>query len=251
MKNNTACIEETGISRAWGKAFLKASETTGGKLIPLTVVININSDEPDLRLTPYLNASLTEHQEAEVETVANTIFPFSLWNPNQSASNLFERYERIMPRLHNPKLYRQNQHGLYFERLIDYHGVNQLDHVISTYQRQNRRRSALQAAIFDPEKDHTHQRQRGFPCMQQVAFVPLDQGELAITGFYATQCLFEKAYGNYLGLYRLGCFMGKYMGLRCTRVCCIASTAKYSDGISKISLTSLEESVRNFLANSA
>lgn len=62
--------------------------------------------------------------------------------------------------------------------------------------------------------------------MHQVAFAPSDDGEMAITAFYAMQYLFEKAYGNYLGLCRLGHFMAHELGLRLTQMTCVASIAK-------------------------
>ena len=62
--------------------------------------------------------------------------------------------------------------------------------------------------------------------MQQVAFTPLSNNELSITGYYATQYQFEKAYGNYLGLYNLGRFMAKQLGMELTQVVCMASVLK-------------------------
>ncbi len=64
--------------------------------------------------------------------------------------------------------------------------------------------------------------------MQQVAFVP-DGNELAVTAFYAVQHLFEKAYGNYLGLCRLGHFMAHEMGLQLTRLTCMTSVARLGE----------------------
>lgn len=65
--------------------------------------------------------------------------------------------------------------------------------------------------------------------MQQIAFIPYGNGEMAVTAFYATQYLFEKAYGNYLGLYRLGNFMAHELGLQLTQMTCIAGVAKMGD----------------------
>ena len=36
-------------------------------------------------------------------------------------------------------------------------GVNQLEHIIQTWHKGNHRRTALQAGLFDPLKDHTDQ----------------------------------------------------------------------------------------------
>ena len=152
--------------------------------------------------------------------------------------------------------YHSNRNGVYFQRLIAFghelnmqDGVNQLEHVIQTWSGGNHRRSALQAAVFDPRKDHTNQRQRGFPCLQQVAFARIGDNGLAVTGFYATQYMFERAYGNYLGLCRLGHFMAHEMGLRLSQVVCIATPAmRYR---AKGDLAGLAQQVKAALADFA
>ena len=70
----------------------------------------------------------------------------------------------------------------------------------------------LQAATFDPGRDHVASAQLGFPCLQQVSFEPTAAG-LVVNAFYATQQIFDKAYGNYLGLAQLGAFMAHEMGM--------------------------------------
>ena len=42
---------------------------------------------------------------------------------------------------------------------------------------------------------------------------------------YATQDIVDKAYGNYVGLHRLGMFMAQEMGLKLDRLTCIATPA--------------------------
>ena len=49
---------------------------------------------------------------------------------------------------------------------------------------------------------------------------------LSITGYYATQYVVERAYGNYLGLCRIGRFMAHEMGLRFDQMTCIATPVK-------------------------
>jgi hypothetical protein len=48
------------------------------------------------------------------------------------------------------------------------------------------------------------------------------------------QYLFERAYGNYLGLVRLGRFMAHEMGLQLERVVCMAAVAKLEVGIDEV-----------------
>lgn len=245
-------IEEDNLSVAWSKAFLEVLRA--GEVAPLVVVVNNlgNIDPPEVSpIRRALDAALqVQGNGLDCHQVANTIFPVSLWNPNSSRDVLFERYSKILSRIRS---HQGNHHGVYFQRLMAYGcdsnmrgGRNQLDHVISTWRSGNHRRTALQAAIMDPASDHTNQRRRGFPCLQQVAFAPIGTDRLAVTGFYATQYMFERAYGNYLGLCRLGRFMAHEMGLTLSRMVCIATPAKLG-GSSKRELGGLAQQIGSLL----
>lgn len=226
-------IQERNLSVAWGKAFLAVVHSN--EIAPMVVTINC-ADKPGL-LEPkeipeirfLLDEALTKAcRKPTCHTVANTIFP-SMWNCQADRQELYQRYLGILPQI---RKHRSNRNGIYFERFIAFgtrkdpcDRFNQLEHIIQTWRHGNHRRTALQVAVFDPHQDHTNQRQRGFPCLQQVAFAGSDGTSLSVTGFYATQYIFEKAYGNYLGLWRLGQFMAHEMGLELRRVTCIASQA--------------------------
>ncbi len=247
-------IEETNLSVAWGKAFVEVFEAN--EIAPLVVVIKglSNSEPPEIpAIRTKLDDALSKKANGlTCHTVANTIFPLTYWNPGRHRKCLYNRYLKALPRI---LTHRSNCYGVYFQRLISYgksdtraESVNQLEHIISTWKRGNHRRSALQASLMDPTEDHTHQRQRGFPCLQQVAFAPAKDGGLSVTGFYAKQYMFRRAYGNYLGLCRLGRFMAAEMGLTLSKVICIATPAA-RDGTKK-SLRNLYDSVRKALTHS-
>ena len=249
--NKSLTIEGENLSIVWARAFLHLMSRS--EIAPLTVMIRGFSDEESIEVAPIrelLDDALGADEKAlSCHEVANTIFPISLWNPQADRQQLYERYLRIIPRVLR---HRRNRYGVYFQRLIAYGydrankgGVNQLEHIIQTWHRGNHRRSALQAAIFDPTRDHTNQPVRGFPCLQQVAFAYEGNDGLTVTGFYATQHIFERAYGNYLGLYRLGRFMAQEMGRQLTQVTCVASPAK-RDG-TKGSLQELARGVEAIL----
>ena len=174
----------------------------------------------------------------------------SLWNPNADCSKLFARFDKAWPRI---KKCSQNRRGSYFFRMTNFRGteeekpINQLKHVISTYNSGNHRRSALIATIFDPALDHKNNRQLGFPCLQQVSFSPDGNGGLVVTGTYTTQFLFDRAYGNYLGLCRLGEFMAKEMGLKFVQMNCIALVGQRGTP-SKTELKPLVERLKSEMA---
>ena len=249
-KENIQIIDEN-LSVAWAKAFLTSMNPGVEEISPLTITVtglknNTAVEVPEIRYS--LDLALADCGQFSVDTTASTIFPWSLWNPQMEAQALYDRYERVLPAL--KKAQSQNRYGLYFERLISFgEGKrNQLDYIIETYKRGNHRRSALQATILNPLQDQTDQRQRGFPCLQQIAFIPgQSTRELSIHAFYATQYLFNRAYGNLLGLARLAYFIAHELGLQFSQLSCTAAVAKYGD-VSKRRLNDLRSKLESMVS---
>jgi len=244
-------VEGNNLSIVWAKTFQLAMSP--GPTPPIFASIS-NPNEGDLE-RPYirhvLDVSLSSFNESSVSTVANTIFPITMWNPSQDREQLYKRYKDAWPRIRQCPA---NRNGTYFNRLINYTGEgtsNQLEHIITIWngdgmKRPTRRHTALQTSIFDPNKDHSRSPQHGFPCLQQVSFTPLGakgRNGLSVTGLYPTQLIFEKAYGNYLGLYRLGSFMAHEMNISLAQVNCISIRPNYSHNRGKSELNFLHENI--------
>jgi hypothetical protein len=218
-------IEDDNLSFAWARA-IRPLMTGGPKEIaPLIVSIRKFDDGvpiEDAAVRSELDAGLERSNMQNCDTVANTIFPLSMWNADAPRAQLFDRFWRILPRL--IKSSPMNRHGTYFQRLVEGgppKHANQLDFVISNFLSRKRvRRSALQVAVYDAQRDLTSAAMRGFPCLQHVTFAPVDGNGLNLNAFYATQFAFERAYGNYLGLCRLGHFVAHELGRTLTRVTC-------------------------------
>ena len=224
-------IRQRSINEAWRQAVRVARENRG-RVTGLTVIIeeicNGQADE-DMQFRNDLNRVLYDHGKASVETVARTIFPSGLWNPKAPRQQLYERFLRVLPKLRGC---RKNNKGQYFERLINFPGArgspgfNQLEQIIGAYQKTHRV-TALQACLMNPLTDLNNSPYLGFPCLQQLAFIPdAGEGSLAVMGFYPMHYLFERAYGNYLGLINLGHFMATEMGLSLRRMICVAGVAQ-------------------------
>ena len=177
-----------------------------------------------------LDQLLKRKDRYSVENVAFTIFPQRYWEMSRGDRNrLFEQYRKTFPRLQAMNR-KANSCGLYFERMMMYGrgpcNGNQLEWILSQYNsRKGVRRSMLQATTFDPGRDHVTSAQLGFPCLQQVSFEPTPVG-LVTNAFYATQQIFDKAYGNYLGLSQLGAVMAHEMGIRLARLNVMVGVAK-------------------------
>lgn len=224
-------IEEHNLSVAWARAVRLICARGRSEVAPLIVAVTgfdeSGSVEEEPRIRDALDQLLLGNGKQTVNTVANTIFPAALWNPDAPRDQLFDRYERIAPRLR--KASRKNSRGIYFERMITggpNGGKNQLDFAISTYlSRSHVRRSALQVGVFDPSRDHSAAAQLGFPCLQHVTFAPTKAG-LCVNAFYATQYMMERAYGNYVGLCRLGRFVAHEMKVPLVRFTCVTGIAE-------------------------
>lgn len=248
----TPPIEDNNLSRAWGRALVALAQSGVDEIVPLQVTISDFDAESSIEM-PAIRRALDDDLKAKklfsCETVASTIFPQSIWNPKLPREKLFERYSLVLPGL---KKCKQNMNGIYFERFMA-HGAkkfNQLDFVLNSRlgdenRKGNKRRSVLQLCVMEPDRDLTNQPLRGFPCLQQVSFAPHGRDELAVNGFYATQFIFQKAYGNYLGLFNLGRFVAHELGLRLTQVTCFTGIAQL--GIGKGKISSLARKVERIL----
>lgn len=227
-------IEADNLSVAWAKILIRIIDNPGTEIAPLIVSLHGFNQSGFIEENQGLRAALDDllHKKgrSSIENVAFTIFPERFWEiSGGDRRRLFELYEKSFGRMkamHPSK----NSRGLYFQRLTMYgRGPcrgNQLEWIISQYSgRSGVRRSMLQASVFDPELDHVSTAQLGFPCLQHVSFEPTSAG-LVVNAFYATQQIFDKAYGNYLGLAHLGRFMAQELDTTLERVNIVVGVAK-------------------------
>lgn len=252
-------ISEDNLSYAWSRAFLLAKN--GSKdLMPLTISIEMSGGLPveDIRIREAVDTFLTENGKCSCAISAMTIFPYKYWK--QTGEPHIQQFTDLYLTNYLPRLRardRRNRTGTYFQRMIAFEGTarqggvktrNQLEHIISLWpanpQSSRPRQSALQIAIFDPPKDHNRSPRSMFPCLQQVSFAYDDSGGLAVNTYYPAQYIFDRAYGNYLGLCHLGCFMAKEMGLEFVRLNCFVGRPELGD-VRKNVVQKLEEVIRD------
>ena len=227
-------IDDTNLSRAWARLLLRALDGAGTKVAPLILSLSGFADNgavvENCAVRESLDLLLKRKGRAVVENVAFTIFPQRLWEMSRGdRTRLFDLYRRTFGRWQAMNR-KANGRGLYFERFVMYGrgpcDGNQLEWILSQFNsRKGVRRSMFQATAFDPGRDHIASAQLGFPCLQQVSFEPTAAG-LVTNAFYATQQIFDKAYGNYLGLAQLGAFMASEMGIPLARLNVMVGVAK-------------------------
>lgn len=232
-------LERDDLSLAWGDVFLKLLSKGITEICPLSISITGFSENGIPKETESVREKLNELLEAQgvttdIETVAFTIFPDEYWQlANKNRAEFFDLYRESFTRMQDWNA-RNNKRGSYFQRLVDYEGDdkghNQLAWILKEFERRpSQRVSQFQATTFNPLRDQTSTAQLEFPCLQHVSFVPVHDGSLTMNAFYATQQIFRKGYGNYLGLCRLGGFMADEMGLKLSRVSIHVGVAKMED----------------------
>jgi hypothetical protein len=260
MSNKTfGCRKENDLATAWAKAYRVMRKCTKRELSPFAVTIHnpagiVIPDSLQHPMVRALDACLATSGKGyqSVELVAATIFPDRTWK--LCGGDRHEFYREAMRNLRTYAKWepKKNRCGMYFGRLfgfgIDHRtgkslgyksgkamreaGGNQVEHLIRQLKKSVKTgrsvaRMQLQAATFDPMRDMTTSGQPSFPCMQHIAFnTNIKSRSLELTAFYATQQLYVKAYGNWLGLCRLGAFIAEESGLTLTRFTCFANVQK-------------------------
>lgn len=243
-------VKDANLSRAWASVFLDLLRSGKGR--PTLVVLDARdggpSENEELRVE--VETHLRAAGKVAIEDNAAMIFPYRTWEhlrrPQRAV--LYDFYSRMEQRVKARDA--RNRYGTYFGRMIKYTGIrggtaftiNQIEHIMGrwNHRRAKSRRprvSELQISCFDPAKDHAGQALRGFPCLQQLS-IAYEGGGLALSAYYPTQYIFDRAYGNYLGLCRLGLFLAHEMGLELHRVDCFISSPRLGD-VRKRDLTRL------------
>ena len=244
----------------------------GGKAINLVTVIESTVGE-DLAIRRQLDAFLSSRRSGKtwpVSTVANTIFPASLYLPRLREAARDHLYNMHREGADIRRRLPANRSGNYFDRLIAWPGqagsFNQLDHVIQRLgagERRNPLSSAYELAISNPEVDAavtdelriykpgTDNSPIGFPCLSHISLTSVD-GTLHMTAMYRNQHFLRKAYGNYVGLSTLLGFLSHEAELQPGELVCIATHADAEigagQGFGKRDVVSLVDACRQELA---
>jgi thymidylate synthase len=240
-----AClIEADNLSEAWLAAAKWLIGQPHGKAVNLNVVFTQGSTEV-LPLRRDLDDFLAKVEDSKnvygVETVANTIFPQGLYHPHlgeRARTHLYRLYALSMEAHRR----RPRDRDTYFNRLVSYPGsskatFNQLDHVIDRLASQMREcipgphSSAYEIGLSDPLTDEfriqvpgADRNFYGFPCLSHISLT-LERPRLHLTATYRNQFYVARAYGNYLGLARLGEFIAAEIGGQLGEVMCVATHA--------------------------
>lgn len=250
-------VREADIGSAWLSA-LGVINDSAGSAVNLVVTISDPLCE-DLGVRVAIENTLAElkaegrKEFANVQsmhTVANTIFPVSLYRPEAdgAAERFLENAVRSEEaRSHLPPAKRQ--WGTYIGRLVRYPArdggyTNQLAEMLQQLRAQRHWSDLYEMPLVVPDDEHevlwdttynatgalTHgdarldARMRGGPCLAHLSGT-LENGRLSLVTLYRRHSYLARAYGNFLGLGRLLAFLAHESGHDVGELMVVASHA--------------------------
>jgi hypothetical protein len=217
------------VSEAWVLGLERVVAEPDGRLVHLVSTVTDPGAEV-AAVRQVLECALDAADKQSVDTVAETIFPSSLyadpgfdWTPgiapeneaelDSAADALYSSYCDLLPLLSSVAA---NNRGTYFGRMVSWPGKaaggpNQLADRVKALRSEHRagrqRNNTLDMDIAADSQElrgvqiyaATDRRRRGFPCLTHVDLT-LHDGRLHCLAVYRHQYFIEKAYGNMLGL---------------------------------------------------
>jgi hypothetical protein len=154
-------------------------------------------------------------REKSVETIANTIFPQTLYERYGYPAFIERFHTRVLPKVRSNKRWS----GYYFERmtslpLVGGGNLDQLSREIERM-RDNTSLNKHEISLFDPERDVTGSPYGG-QCLSFLSFHLLSGSPrtVLLTAQYRNHYYIEKLLGNLIGLGRLMAFVARETGAK-------------------------------------
>ncbi len=215
-------------AQAWLAACHTLLNQTGHETynVVLDVAEPTNFSTDDAKIVVAVDQFLQEHKENPVATVANTIFPWDLYQ-RYGSPDFYDAYKRAFARFTTSKKW-----GRYFERMITLPSqsgdvVNPLEDLVSRVRQQvgSKRtfRSIYELNLYDPIADI--KRNRGRQCLSFLSFKVDRERGLLLTAIYRNHHYVARLLGNLIGLARLQAFVAKEGGTIVGSLTCISTHA--------------------------
>jgi hypothetical protein len=242
-------VEGKNISDAWVDA-LDLLLAGDGEAVNLTVAIaDPTSEAPEIRAV--VDAFIDDRRRRarrgveKVSTVANTIFPESLYIERLGEAAEEHLYE--MERRGRDVSRRRNKQGTYFERMVAWPNgrprggealqtFNQLDQAVNRLRglraRGIKRGNQFEVGLSSPADEAIalpvvvpgrDKQTIGFPCLSHVS-LSLQKGVVHMTAIYRNHEFIRRGYGNYVGLGRLLRFVATQSGWPIGELTCISAS---------------------------
>ena len=239
------------LSEAWIDTFGAVLDSGGTAVNAIT---SWNADDEIVPVRAVLDEFIANRPESPkpwprwpVETVANTIFAAELYEEDLGADALQEFADLYLEGFEVAQAVSPD--GEYCHRMVAWPGpggepINQLTEVAAKLRRyadpalRYHYSSDYEIALEDPVLDlrtyapGLNGSPYGFPCLSHVSLT-VEDGTVHLTALYRNQHLVKKAYGNYLGLARLGRALCHHAGLELGKITVVATHADAEIGAAK------------------
>jgi Thymidylate synthase len=218
-------IAADNLSVAWVNALDEVRRLPKHAAVHLIVRITDPTSEV-AEIRTLADRLLVDGRVQPIDTVRNTIFPAAYAKRFPEPSELAAYYRTQYPTI--KRVSSKNRRGTYFGRMVAYPDngefVDQLTdrvHKLRTQRAGGHKSSMYEMNIWKPGDLPNGM---GFPCMSFLSF-HLDDGRLYLAAHYRNQFLVERAYGNYLGLAQLQCYVARAAGLEPAELVILAGHA--------------------------
>jgi hypothetical protein len=179
-----------------------------------------------------VNGLLAAHDKS-VEAIANTIFPWALYEHHKMPAFIDAFHRRVLPKVRSNKRWS----GYYFERMTSMpvagsdKPLDQLSRMVARINdKNNTSLNKHEISLFDPDRDVTESPYGG-QCLSFLSFHLKSAGSnspktLLLTAQYRNHFYIEKLLGNLIGLGRLMAFVAAETGTQVGALTVISTHAE-------------------------
>jgi thymidylate synthase len=217
---------QRSCARAWVAACNKIMKTGDeGYNIVIDVADPVTLDDKDHEAITLVDKFLKLYDKYPIITVANTIFPQSLFDAH-GPTEFYKIYHRDFDALSVDS----RRWGRYFERMTrhqtkDGEEYNPLQSMIEKMKvRDGSYKAAYELAVYDPLLDG--RMFRGGQCLSFLSFKIHPENGLLLTAMYRNHTYITRCLGNLIGLGRLQKFIAKQAGLKLGSLTVISTHAE-------------------------
>lgn len=268
-------IEGTTIGETWLAAAEHLAAAPSREAFNMVLEVKQPAVRPpsDRIIIKAVDELLRSHDRFPVNTVAETIFPFSAYR-RHGADGVYTTYpDTIFPAI---KRLKEVHWGTYAHRLVRWPtptgDVNQIEKVVRKIRGQQKKGAkpytasyelatstqseealdtegnGLDLSLYDPNKDANQY--YGGQCLSHISIKVRDGKEVLLTAMYRRHHYVEKALGNLLGLSHLQGFICNETGLGPGPLVCVSTYAVLDNGAGKTGSPSWGVAAMNMLLTS-
>ena len=223
------------------RAWLVAATTIHGRggeahNVVVDIADPVSESSEDVLIIKEVDDFLRSHHRNPLISIANTIFPQSLYE-RHGADGMYDVYRGdVLPRMKKMT----KDWGRYFDRLTEWRKVdgtdikliNPLQDLVAFMKTQvdsdHTFRNVYEMTVYDPARDAG--KVSGRQCLSFLSFKLDQQKRLSLTVMYRNHHYISRVLGNFIGLGRLMAFVAAESGVKIGALTCVSTHAEIDHG---------------------